>query len=199
MEDKYITDFVPVDPLDDRAFNLFDKPPEGSYQVFDNFLPEKEFEEYSVLLDGSVDMRYNPHVSNERKTTTDGFYFYHRLYDATAPQSHLYETLCFPLLNKLNYVVPLSCRVNWFPQTSEIYEHGVHVDTNIKHKVLLFYVNDNNGYTRVAKDTIVESKANRALLFDGILPHNSSTATDVHLRCNINLTVLSFERNPLFG
>ncbi len=199
MENEYITDFVQIDSLDSRQFELLDTPPEGSYRVFDNFLTEEEFEEYSVLLDGSVSMNYNPHVSNAQKTTADGFYFFHRLYDTTTPQSELYETLCYPLLNKLNYVVPLSCRVNWFPQTSEIYEHGVHVDANIKHKVLLFYVNDNNGYTRVAKDTIVESKANRALLFDGILPHNSSTATDVHLRCNINLTVLSFERNPLFG
>jgi hypothetical protein len=94
MENEYITDFVQIDPLDSRQFKLLDKAPEGSYKVLDNFLPEKEFEEYSVLLDGSVDMRYNPHVSNGQKTTTDGFYFYHRLYEATVPQSHLYETLC---------------------------------------------------------------------------------------------------------
>lgn len=198
MEQDYITDFVNIDVLDDRQFHLLDKVPDGSYKVVDNFLSDEEFEEYNILLDGSVSMRYNPQVSNEHKTRDDGFYFYHSLYNLAMPESDLYETLCYPLLNKLNYVTPLSARVNWFPQSSEIYEHGIHVDTNLKHKVLLFYVNDNNGYTRVAKDITVESKANRALILDGNIPHNSTTATDVHLRCNINLNVLEFEPNPLF-
>lgn len=198
MEQEYITDFVNLDVLDARQFKLLDMPPQGSYKVIDNFLLDKEFEAYSVLLDGSVPMRYNPQVSNKHKTRHDGFYFYHSLYNLAMPESDLYETLCYPLLNKLNYVTPLSARVNWFPQASEIYEHGVHVDSNIKHKVMLFYVNDNDGYTRIAKDTVIESKANRALIFDGSIPHNSTTATDVHLRCNININFLPFEPNPLF-
>lgn len=198
MEQDYITDFVNIDVLDARQFELLDTPPEGSYKVIDNFFLDKEFEAYNVLLDGSVPMRYNPQVSNKHKTRHDGFYFYHSLYKLDSPESDLYETLCYPLLNKLNYVTPLTARVNWFPQTSEVYEHGVHVDSNIKHKVMLFYVNDNDGYTRIAKDTVIESKANRALIFDGNIPHNSSTATDVHLRCNININFLPFEPNPLF-
>jgi hypothetical protein len=197
MEQDYITEFVDVDILDERQFKLLDFVPKDAYKVIDNFLPDKEFENFSMLLDGSVPMRYNPTVSNRHKTKDDGFYFHHVMYDRTLPQSELYELLCFPLLNRLNYAVPLTARVNWFPQTMHIHEHGIHVDANIKHKVLLFYVNTNNGYTRISKDVIVESKANRALLFDGYIPHNSTTATDVHLRCNININLIPFAPNPL--
>lgn len=37
MEQDYITDFVNIDVLDARQFELLDTPPEGSYKVIDNF------------------------------------------------------------------------------------------------------------------------------------------------------------------
>jgi hypothetical protein len=62
-----------------------------------------------------------------------------------------------------------------------------HRDLQEPHKVALFYINTNNGYTLFKNGDRVPSVENRMLLFDGSNLHSSVTQTDTKLRININI------------
>ena len=51
----------------------------------------------------------------------------------------------------------------------------------------LFYLNDNDGYTKFQNGQVVESKANRAVIFDSPELHTGSTPTDAYGRYVVNL------------
>ena len=91
-----------------------------------------------------------------------------------------------PLINKLNVNKLFDVRANLLESTKEHIYHEFHTDRTIPHKVALFYVTDNNGWT-VLKDTAkVECVKNRMLLFDGSIEHHSVSSTD-DIRCVINI------------
>ena len=54
-------------------------------------------------------------------------------------------------------------------------------------KTSVFYLNDNNGYTKFENGEVIESKANRAVIFDSPELHTGSTPTDEYARYVINL------------
>lgn len=162
-----------------------------TYKVIDNFLPAEVFERYHriLLTSGQIPMFYNAFVANESDNNT--YYFTHLLYDKFRPTSDFYDLLAIPLFEKLEadhgLKAPILSKINWYPNTSEIIEHGKHIDCpRMDHNVCVFYPNDCNGFTRLGDDIVVESVANRALIFDGGI-HNSSTCTDADMRCSINI------------
>ena len=162
-----------------------------TYQIIDNFLPADVFERYQDILlsdSGVIPMFYSATVGDE--TDRDLYYFIHIFYDFFRPCSDFFDSLVIPLFQKLEadhgFKAPLKAKVNWYPSTNEIIEHKKHVDWPQKHNVCVFYVNNCNGFTRLGDDIIVESVANRALIFDGGI-HNSSTCTDANMRCSINI------------
>jgi hypothetical protein len=55
------------------------------------------------------------------------------------------------------------------------------------HKTLLYYIEDSNGYTEFNDGQKVESKRNRAVIFDAHLIHQTVTQTDKLFRTNINI------------
>ena len=63
----------------------------------------------------------------------------------------------------------------------------MHSDFPFDHNGAVFYLNTNNGYTKLHDGTRVCSKENRLLLFDAKLPHCSTNCTDQKIRLNINL------------
>ena len=91
-----------------------------------------------------------------------------------------------PLLNKLDIKKLFIVRANLLVPTKEHIYHEFHTDRTTPHKVALFYVTNNNGWT-VLKDTAkVECVKNRMLLFDGLIEHHSVSSTD-DVRCVINI------------
>lgn len=183
--------------VDEREYTLLESVPESKYAIIDNFLSEEEFKDYAYLLGKEIPMFYSgAGVSNKHLSTEDGYYHVHLLYTLDQPASEHYQRFCYPLMAKVDMGLVTKAKVNWFPQTETLYEHGVHIDLNYKHRNLLFYINDNDGYTRISKTQIVESKANRALIIDGDVPHNSTTSTNVNLRCNMNINYIPL--TPIF-
>jgi hypothetical protein len=63
----------------------------------------------------------------------------------------------------------------------------MHVDQNFKHKGIILYVNNNDGYTKLIDGTKIESIENRALFFDSSKKHCSTTCTNAESRININI------------
>ena len=72
-----------------------------------------------------------------------------------------------------------------------------HIDMDIDHKVLIYYVNDNDGQTIFYKPETnfeelmrVDVKAGRFVLFDGRLYHSAVTCTNSNYRIIINFNLL---------
>ena len=97
------------------------------------------------------------------------------IHDAvTLNRGHLFK---FLLRNKANLNI----------RTLKNLEHGFHRDHPWNGKTSVFYLNDNDGYTKFQNGQVVKSKANRAVIFDSPELHTGSTPTDVYARYVINL------------
>jgi hypothetical protein len=154
------------------------------YEIIDNFLPIEEFIKIkNLMLSSEFPWYYNNSVSHEN--IQDSFYFTHNFFNNHRINSHQFDLL-FPIINKLNIKSIIRAKGNFYPKTLEIEEHGKHVDFKYKHNGFLFYINTNNGFTRLKDGTKIESIENRGLLFDASIEHNSSTCTDQNGRININ-------------
>jgi hypothetical protein len=155
------------------------------YKIIDNFLEKEEFIKIkNMMLNNNFPWYYNNSVSYKDKQ--DGFYFTHSFYCNNQIYSDKYN-LIFPIINKLNIKSIIRAKGNFYSRTFKIQEHGKHVDFKYKHNGFLFYINTNNGFTRLKDGTKIESIENRGLLFDPSIEHNSSTCTNQHGRININI------------
>lgn len=71
--------------------------------------------------------------------------------------------------------------------------NGIHIDQGQKHRVCLYYINDSDGDTIFFNGLNNEiyrnaPKKNTAVLFDGFIPHCSSTPTNRRYILNFNFT-----------
>ena len=94
-----------------------------------------------------------------------------------------------PLCMKIGYKslvkdgVGVKANLNVRTQEPELY--GYHNDCPDK-TTAIFYVNTNNGYTKFETGDIVESVANRVVIFDSNIKHTGVSCTDEKRRVVIN-------------
>jgi len=156
------------------------------YRVIDNFLPPEVFGTYSFLLSGNCPMFYSSCVSSEQDNKN--FYLTHLFYDNDVPTSDYFHNFVGPLINhsEIDIKALIRAKAGFYPRGDKIVENGLHTDRTHPHKNIVFYVNTCDGFTRLEDGTKIDSVANRALLLDdGLIKHNSTNTTNVHLRCTI--------------
>lgn len=119
--------------------------------------------------------------------------------------------ICKQLRRKLsyNFLDPYRIKYNLLPQIITDYNlqyHTPHVDSDIDHYVILYYVNDSDGPTYIFNETrqdfdmdaayktkqftikeTVEPKKGRLIIFDGNLYHTSSSPTLSSKRTVLNI------------
>jgi len=155
-----------------------------NYKIVDNFLPKQEFLNIKNKMLGSNFSWYlNRYVA--QFTSKDGFYFTHTFYKNNHSNSNEFNLL-LPILNKLNIRSLIRAKANLYSKTDKIFEHDKHIDMGFSHRGFIFYINTNNGFTRLENGKKIESIENRGLFFDSSKLHNSSTCTDESMRVNIN-------------
>jgi hypothetical protein len=155
------------------------------YEIIDNFLEQEKFIKIKdSILSADFPWFYNNYVSYEK--SKDGFYFTHTFFKNNRVNSNVYD-LIYPIINKLKIKSIIRAKANFYPRTNKIEEHNKHKDFNYKHKAFIFYINTNDGFTRLKNKEKIESIENRGLLFDASIEHNSSTCTNQNGRVNINL------------
>ena len=59
-----------------------------------------------------------------------------------------------------------------------------------KFKILLYYINTNNGGTEFANGDFAKSVANRAVIVDGDIEHQTVGQTDTDVRIIININYM---------
>jgi|TARA_R100001530_G_C4302839_1_gene150962 hypothetical protein len=159
-----------------------------SYKIVDNFIEDpKVFNIITEkLFSDAFPWYYSDNVAYSGENNKS-FYFVHNFFRDGKQQSDWMDIM-HPVLGRLQFNHLLHIRANCYTNVTEPLTHDYHVDRHTPHKVALYSLNDNNGYTQFEKtEEKVQSVRNRLLLFDGEDTHRSTTQTDENLRININI------------
>lgn len=170
--------------------------------IIDNFLDEDIFEKiYQLLISSLFPWFFSPYVSDEtsldiltdERDIVNSRYFIHNFYMFDEDRELTVDwydddlKILKPFLQQLNISGLIRIKANLFPSTHEIYQHPFHVDYLFPHQGAILYINTCDGGTCFEDGTMVESVANRVLLFDSSIPHASTTCTNDKCRVNINV------------
>ena len=157
-----------------------------SFQVIENFLPQNtaDFIEKEMLCN-TFPWYYSDAINTPEDN--DKFFFSHSIIHEGEINSKFYDNIAFPILNKLQSNKIFRVKCNLYPKQNKGITKGFHTDMEQEHKVLLYYVNTNDGFTLFENGDIVPSIKNTALLFNGNLKHMAVLQTDKKVRININI------------
>lgn len=158
------------------------------YKIIDNFLPKEEFERLSnIVMSNEFAWYWQSKINIEHTSEVDyTSYFTHVCFNHNSINSPtFYEFKNILDILKVKAVIRL--KINCYPNTGKLDVHEPHSDEPYPHKGFILYFNTCNGHTILGDGTKIESIANRALLFDPSIPHQSTNATDVKARFNINM------------
>ena len=146
-------------------------------QIIDDYLPQEQFEKiYNKYMSNKVKWEY-VNVANPAADKIGMFSFNNMIYDMAI----------------------IRAKANLFTIRDESIKYGWHYDLVQENdiqkpldnfKTLLYYINNNNGGTEFENDKFVQSKANRAVIVDGNVKHQSVGQTDTNVRLNININYM---------
>ena len=155
-------------------------------EIIDDYLDSNLFESIKYKIVYSTNIKWNLNIGVSSSTANDGIYFTHVIYNKFKPCSEYFDYI-FPLLQMINPFCISRIKINFYPTTEKIIEHGFHTDGDVPHKAAIFYLNNNNGKTIFSDGTEIESIQNRVIFFDPMMSHKSTTCTDDSVgRYNIN-------------
>ena len=171
----------------------------NNIKIIDNVLNYDDFSLIeSCLLKNSFPWFFNDCVVQnieDSKNVLDVYslnnhQFTHSFYGNFSYNSN-YSNLLNPIIKVLNPISLIAIKANLLTVTENYIEHGFHIDISTlkdsqKSTTAIFYVNTNNGYTKFEDSTIVESVANRLVIFDSKILHTGSTCTNEKIRVVIN-------------
>ena len=155
------------------------------YKIVDDFLNKEDFKNLeSLMMGSSIDWHHvGGAISVDNAYLVHPFFYYDR--NKHPINSPFFQDL-YPLLKKLSLKGLVRIKANFFPATERIEDHNLH-DHGSSHKMAIYSINTNNGYTKLEDGRKVSSIANRVLIFDPLNPHASSSCSDKN--CRVNLVV----------
>ena len=165
------------------------------YKIVKNLIPKNHFQDIYNFLTTSLspmEWRYNNEVGDINDNSS--FLFFKGIYPFESNSlSKDFLKILIPLLFCSDIYTPVRIRINCFPKTGNQIKTAPHIDQSYPHKVLLYSINTNNGYTILdpeGKNIKIPSVANQALFFDGSIKHKAVTQTDTNIRVNINVNYI---------
>jgi len=157
------------------------------HQVIDDFLPEADF---NVLRDFLID-------SAVYRTMPFTYYHGQDSIDDISLQANLlwFPSIIQPLLKAYKSREVLVCRANVLMRRNENVVGGFHQDFEDRQDITtsVLYINDCNGGTAFKDGGFVQSKANRAVIFNTTLDHAGVWQTDTSYRYVVNTNFLGME------
>jgi len=158
-----------------------------NHQIIDDFLPEADFHVLKNFLEESAIYKTMPFTYYHGQDSVDDYSLQSNLL--------LFPSIINPLLTALKVREVLICRANVIMRRNENVVGGFHQDfidrPDITTSVL--YINDCNGGTSFKDGGIVQSKANRAVIFNNTADHAGVWQTDVPYRYVVNTNFLQEE------
>jgi len=157
--------------------------------LMENFLKEDIFLKIkNILLSSDFPWFYNSYTGDINDK--NNFLFYHYLFKDNQQTSDFFNLILVPILSKLECSLLLRAKINLYTKKEKAIKTAYHVDQKYNHKVALFSINSNNGFTLFEDGRNIISKENQIAFFDGDLKHSSVNQTDENLRINININYL---------
>ena len=163
-------------------------------EIIDDFLLSSYNDFYMKTFSGSSGNTFPWYFTNNlnRKKYKGNFYFSNLTYDSEMGVNYTQQlSLYKPLLDGLNLTLSNVKRIksNLYPWTGRRIHHQTHSDyePNLGLKSCLYYVNDSDRLTVFDGKKRIKCKNNRAIIFDGSIPHHSTTPTNVNHACSINI------------
>ena len=160
------------------------------YKIFKNVLSKSDFDNIkNTLTSNKFPWYYCPNIASN--SDNKRFYFSHMFYMENKINSDYYDVIK-PILNfiPIKYNQLLRIKSNCFVREVKNFKSLKHIDDDKSHKVFLYYVNTNNGYTILHhknKKIKIPSIENTAVAFDGHIQHQAVSQTDTKIRININI------------
>jgi len=152
---------------------------------------------------------YHPFLSYTQvwKELAIDYYYVDNLEQANKEKNiinNLVKEFCDNIQENFNDIVIYRAKSNLLLQNNQITPNPPHIDlVDIKHKVLLYYVNDSDGDTIIYEDKSAETvvdrispKQGRILFFDGNCYHSSSSPTVNNKRIVINIDLVNKKDLP---
>ena len=161
-----------------------------NFKVIDNFLNDDDLNDIKDNLFKSP-LYYQKTVAgmNDSDSYWD-YYFSDVLYIHHKPRSDVFDNVYNMFIPKFQkygtFKSLLRIKLNFYPHTETLKEHGPHVDYDFSCYGAIFSLNTCDGFTRLNDGTKIDSVENRLLVFDPSLKHNSTTTTNSSGRWNIN-------------
>ena len=153
-------------------------------KVIDNYLGSDEYYNLKTIMESDE----FPWFYNSEKVIGDKGLFksqlVHIFYKDNYVNSKFFSYLD-PIIKKLNSLSLIHIKANLNPISHKLVKFSKHIDQPFKCKAALYYLNDNNGYTKIGNRK-VESKGNRMVLFDAHQDHYGTNSTDCNNRMVIN-------------
>ena len=114
-------------------------------------------------------------------------WFYNSFTGNINDKSDFFNLMLVPILSKLDCSFLIRAKINLYTKKEQQIETDFHVDQTYKHKVAIFSVNSNNGFTLFEDGRKITSEENQISFFNGDLKHCSVNQTDENIRININI------------
>lgn len=147
-------------------------------KITDNFLPVETANQISSLLLGNnFPWYYNTAVTGNFDEN-DNEYYTHLFYADNRICSNFYNII-EPIVDLIYPRSLFRVKANMYPISEKIKEHGFHIDTEWDDvKTAIYYVNDNDGYTKLTDGTKIKSVKNKLVTLSPLVSHTSSTSTN---------------------
>ena len=164
-------------------------------EIIDNFLDKDIHQEIKKTMFSfdfpwyySGQTNYSRQIEGSNDKTD--FMFNHVFYRNNQILSQYFPTLVMPIIGNIKYNYLKRIKANLYTKKDKHIFHGFHVDSFEPHKVALYSVNTNNGFTEFEDGEKFFSIENRLIIFDGKKKHRSVSQTDENLRVNININLI---------
>jgi len=162
--------------MSDRVVNpdaLLQKKTTGTYRIVDDFLELSDYNNLvKDLLSGDFDWYHN------HDTVRDDMHYFAHIFYTNYGFSSKFANKLNPFIKKINPASFVHIRASLFSQHKEVVEFGVTNEFAFKHKCMLYFVNANDGYTKLPCGTKLFSKDNRAVFFEVGTPYIDTTCTN---------------------
>ena len=157
-------------------------------KIIKDFLEPEQFEDIKQMFYLPTFPWYLNKVLEENEDRQ----FTHSFYLRQKRNSEFFPFLR-PFLKKLNMFILVKAKANLLLKTPTVVEHGFHKDFDLPHIPLLtavYYVNNNNGYTKLQNGTKILSEENSISIFNTQKSHTGSTCTDKEHRLVLNFNYI---------
>tara|TARA_B100001996_G_scaffold311753_1_gene253753 strand:+ start:6574 stop:7080 length:507 start_codon:yes stop_codon:yes gene_type:complete len=167
-------------------------------QIVDDFLTRSTFLELVKEIDTHTFPWFYTKSPGEPLQYVNLLYYDHQIcgnaYGLEPAMTPKLKRIFQTIAKKLNAICLIRIKVNATPYSDKIEHQAWHRDWTLStpSKTCVIYLNDNDGYTEFKDGDKVESKSNRAVIFDTNLDHRGTTCTTQERRLVININY--FER-----